>query len=74
MKYISIPTFIISFLIGMIYIYLSNPQTRDIVVYPTIDNKMKFQFIDKASNCFTFNQQEIKCPMMGEVKNMPIQV
>jgi len=74
MKYISLPIFLISFLIGIFYIYLSNPQTREIIIYPTIDNKSKFQFMDKASNCFTFNPSEIKCPMVGNVKNIPIQV
>jgi hypothetical protein len=75
MKYISIPLFIASFLIGLIYIYLSNPPTRNITIYPTIDNVGKFQYIDRADNCFTFIPNEKKCPFMSNsIKKIPIQV
>ena len=75
MKYISIPIFIISFLIGMVYIYLSNPPTRSITIYPTIDNVGKFQYKDRADNCFTFIPNEKKCPFMSNsIKKIPIQV
>jgi len=75
MKYISIPVFIVSFLIGMVYIYMSSPPTRSILVYPTVDNINKFQYIDKAENCFTFETKEDKCPFnTGPLKKIPIQV
>lgn len=75
MKYISVPIFIISFLIGMVYIYMSSPPTRSILVYPTVDNINKFQYIDKAENCFTFETKEDKCPFnTGPLKKIPIQV
>ena len=51
MKYISLPLFIFSFLIGMLYLYMSSPPTRNILIYPTVDNNSKFQYIDKAENC-----------------------
>ena len=75
MKYISIPVFILSFLIGMVYIYMSSPPTRNILIYPTVDNNSKFQYIDKAENCFTFEATENKCPFnTGSLKTIPIQV
>ena len=75
MQYISIPLFIVSFLIGMVYIYLSNPPTRSITIYPTIDNVGKFQYKDRADNCFAFIPTEKKCPFMSNsVKKIPIQV
>ena len=74
MKYISIPVFILSFLIGMVYIYMSSPPTRSILIYPTVDNSSKFQYIDKAENCFTFEANENKCPFnTGPLKTIPIQ-
>jgi hypothetical protein len=74
MKYISIPIFIISFLIGMVYIYISSPPTRSILIYPTVDNVNKFQYIDKAENCFSFDAKEAKCPFnTGPLKTIPIQ-
>ena len=75
MKYISIPLFIVSFLIGIVYIHLSNPPTRSITIYPTIDNVGKFQYKDRADNCFAFIPNEKKCPFMSNsVKKIPIQV
>ena len=74
MKYISIPVFILSFAIGMVYIYMSSPPTRNILIYPTVDNNSKFQYIDKAENCFTFEAKENKCPFnTGPLKTIPIQ-
>jgi hypothetical protein len=75
MKYISIPLFIVSFLVGLIYIYLSNAPTRNITIYPTIDNVGKFQYIDRAENCFKFIPNEKKCPFISNsIKKIPIQV
>jgi hypothetical protein len=75
MKYISIPVFILSFLIGLVYIHLSNAPTRNITIYPTIDNMGKFQFVDQAENCFKFIPHEKKCPFMSNsIKQIPIQV
>jgi hypothetical protein len=74
MKYISVPVFIISFLLGMVYIYISAPPTRKILIYPTVDNESKFQYKDKAENCFTFVAKEDKCPYnTGSLKKIPIQ-
>lgn len=74
MKYISVPIFIISFLIGMVYIYISSPPTRSILIYPTVDNVNKFQYVDKAENCFSFDAKEAKCPFnTGPLKTIPIQ-
>ena len=75
MKYISIPLFVLSFMIGMVYIYLSNPPQRSILIYPTVDNNNNFQYKDKADNCFTFEAKEQKCPFnTGPLKKIPIQV
>jgi len=75
MKYISIPLFILSFMIGLVYIYLSNPPQRSILIYPTVDNNNNFQYKDKADNCFTFVAKEQKCPFnTGPLKKIPIQV
>ena len=75
MKYISLPVFIASFCIGVFYIYLSNAPTRPILIYPTVDNNSKFQYIDKADNCFKFIADEQKCPYnTGSLKTIPIQV
>ena len=75
MKYISIKLFILSFLIGMLFIHLSSPSQRSVIVYPTTDNKDIFQYKDMAHNCFSINPNIIKCPYLDNtVTVIPSQV
>jgi hypothetical protein len=74
MKYISVPVFILSFIVGMVYIYMSSVPTRSILIYPTVDNSHKFQYVDKAENCFVFDAKEENCAFnTGTLKKIPIQ-
>ena len=72
MKLINLPAFIISFLLGILYVYFTSPPQQDIIVYPTDDNKHLFQFRDKISNCFQLKQNIIKCS--NDVEEIPIQI
>jgi len=75
MKYLSIKTFIISFLVDMLFIHLSSPSQRSVVVYPTVDNQDMFQYKDMADNCFSFNPDTVKCPYLdNNVSVIPPQV
>jgi len=70
-KYISLPTFIISFIIGLISIYCLGPDQKTIFIYPTPENYMKNLYKDSAGQCFEFIPKEITCPLMP--KSIPIQ-
>ena len=72
MKLINLPAFIISFLLGVLYVYFTSPDQQDIIVYPTDDNKHLFQFRDKINNCFQLKQNIIKCS--NDVEEIPIQI
>jgi hypothetical protein len=72
MKAINIKVFIISFIFGILYVYFTNPPPKNIVVYPTDDNKSKFQFRDKINNCFQMKQNIIKCS--NDFEEIPIQI
>jgi hypothetical protein len=75
MKYLSIKTFVISFLVGMLFIFLSSPSQRSVVVYPTVDNQDMFQYKDMANNCFAFKPNTVKCPYLdNNVSVIPPQV
>lgn len=75
MKYISIKLFIFSFIVGMLFIYLSSPSQRSVVVYPTTDNEAVFQYKDLAHNCFSIHPNVIKCPYIdNSVTVIPPQV
>lgn len=61
-KFINFPVFIISFIIGIIFINLSTTETQTVFVYPTPDNTEHIEYIDRANNCFSYDYTNVKCP------------
>ena len=53
--FISLKVFLISVSIGLLFVYLSNPEPTVIFVYPTPDNVGHIEYKDKADNCFPVN-------------------
>jgi hypothetical protein len=73
-KYINFPVFLVYFAIGILFVYLFQPELNVIYVYPTPDNQNKILYKDKTDNCFRFNAQELECPDdKTKIKNIPIQ-
>jgi len=73
-KYISFPIFIISFIIGLIFIYMMYENRTTIYVYPTPDNTETLLFKDQVDNCYKFSSSETKCPFMqSSIHKIPIQ-
>jgi hypothetical protein len=73
-NYISLPVFLISFAIGLFFVYVLGPEIKTIYIYPTPENVHKILFKDKADNCFYFNQQEVKCPTdKSLISTIPVQ-
>ena len=74
LKYISIPAFLISFAIGLFFIYILGPEIKTIYIYPAPENVDKILFKDKADNCFYFDEQEVECPKDESlISKIPIQ-
>ena len=73
-KYLSIPVLLISLSIGILFVYLTKPESTIIYVYPTPDNVNLLQYKDKVDNCYEFNSNEIICPSNNkDIINIPIQ-
>ena len=74
LKYINIRVFLISLAVGLLFVYLSNPDPTIIYVYPTPDNVNKINYKDKAGNCFKFSANEVTCPKnKSDIKTIPLQ-
>jgi hypothetical protein len=74
MKYIHIPTFIISLGIGFFLVYIITPPSKVIYVYPNPDNIKDLQYKDDSDLCYKFNENEIKCPAdSSKIRSYPIQ-
>ena len=73
LNYISIPVFLISFAVGLFFVYILGPEMKTIYVYPTPENVDKIMFKDKADNCFYFEEQEVNCPKNSFISKIPIQ-
>jgi hypothetical protein len=74
LNYISIPIFLISFSIGLFFIYILGPEIKTIYIYPTPENVDKILFKDKADNCFYFEETSVKCPNDESlISKIPIQ-
>ena len=73
-KFISIKVFLLSLALGLLFVYLSSPTPTIIYVYPTPDNVNRIDYKDKASNCFKFKSEEVKCPSdTNLIKKIPVQ-
>ena len=74
LKYINVPVFVISFAFGMFAVYVTMPDTKKIMVYPSPDNIDSIQYKDKAENCFQFKQTSISCPTnKNDIYKIPAQ-
>jgi hypothetical protein len=73
-KYIDFKYFIISFAIGLFFVYILGSDQHIIYVYPTPDNYTSVMYKDNADQCFQYKAQETDCPMNPLlIKTIPIQ-
>lgn len=70
---IDLPSFLLSFAIGMLYIYLSTPPHKVVVKFPTPFNAGKVVYQDASENCFKISAEKLECPKdKGLIKPHPI--
>ena len=73
-NYISLRVFLISFAIGLFFVYILGPDNKTIYIYPSQETIGKVLFKDKADNCFYFEQEVVECPKdQNLISKIPIQ-
>jgi hypothetical protein len=74
LKFINIPIFLISLAFGLFAVYITMPDNRKIIVYPTHENVNSIQYRDKADNCFSVEEQDVTCPSdLSKISKLPVQ-
>lgn len=67
--------FLISFGIGMFYVYMKAPAPKIVITYPTPYNAGNIVYTDSANTCFVFNANRKSCnsvPDKNSIKPQPI--
>jgi hypothetical protein len=73
-KYLSLPIFLISFALGLFFVYILGPESKTIYIYPNPQNYMNIQYKDAVDQCFEFKPVETTCPINPfSIKTVPIQ-
>ena len=74
LKFISLPIFLVSLTIGLLLVYLKEPEYKTVYIYPNPDNISKYQWMDNANNCYEWQQSDILCPDNPEhISQIPLQ-
>ena len=74
MKIIDPVYFIVSFIIGLIYIHLTQAPPRIVIKYPTPHNAGKITYVDDAGVCYKYKMEKASCPANKKnINTVPIQ-
>jgi len=75
LEYVSFRIFMVSFAIGLFFVYIYGPEMKTIYIYPSPENIDKVIFKDKADNCFSFQANEVECPKNESIlSKIPLQI
>ena len=73
-NFIKLYVFLVSFAIGIFFVYIYGTDMTPIYIYPTPENVDKIIFKDKADNCFQYQQNEVECPNDDSlISDIPVQ-
>lgn len=59
--YIDVKLFLLSFTLGIFYVYVKGDHIKKIYIYPNPENIENYIIEDNAGQCFRYNQKEVSC-------------
>lgn len=73
-EYIKFHWFLISFSVGVLYIYLISPKKELVFRFPNPNNLLKTVYNDKNHGCYKFKMKKQKCSNLQQnnIKEQPI--
>ena len=72
---ISFVALFVSFIVGIVYIYLIGPEQKNVTVYPTPENIDETQYKDKTGQCFKYESKKTECSLFPQnIKILPFQI
>lgn len=54
--------FIVSFAIGMLFVYMMPPRYEVVMKFPNIYNSDDVVYVDANHQCYKYNYKEVPCP------------
>ncbi len=59
--YIDVKLFLISFTLGIFYVYVKGDHIKKIYIYPSPENVNDYIIEDNAGQCFKYVPEEVNC-------------
>ncbi len=61
LKFISIPVFLVSFVVGLLFIYIWGEDLHPVYIYPSPENVGEILYKDNAGSCYTYKAKDAEC-------------
>lgn len=62
LKNINLPIFLLSFAIGLFFVYILSPPPNVVLKFPSPYNAGKITYKDKSDTCYTYKADKVACP------------
>jgi hypothetical protein len=73
MGLLNFPVLILSFIIGLVLVFIQPIEHKTIFVYPTPTNVDKIQYKDEVDNCYMFSARLVDCNSASKISKIPPQ-
>ena len=69
---LNITCLVISFAIGMLYVYITTPNPEVVLKFPSPHNTGKITYKDNSDNCYKYVHEKVNCDSSSNIKPQPV--